>query len=90
MIQFFFVSHKLWSPEWLIYKILRLHILSRLNDSNVYIYLCLGIVNHDFSRIELKEGEIKKEFDDMQMSIYKEQREKELHSLELAKKLQVI
>ncbi|XP_050058414.1 E3 ubiquitin-protein ligase RNF168-like isoform X2 [Aphis gossypii] len=46
------------------------------------------IVNHDFSRIELKEGEIKKEFDDMQMNINKEQREKELHSLELAKKLQ--
>ncbi|XP_025193294.1 E3 ubiquitin-protein ligase rnf168-like [Melanaphis sacchari] len=46
------------------------------------------IVNHGFSRVELKEGEIKKEFDDMQMNIYKEQKEKELHSLELAKKLQ--
>lgn len=58
----------------------------RLNDEDDGIEE--RIVNHDFSRIELKEGEIKKEFDDMQMSIYKEQREKELHSLELAKKLQ--
>ncbi|XP_008188592.2 E3 ubiquitin-protein ligase rnf168 isoform X2 [Acyrthosiphon pisum] len=46
------------------------------------------IVNHGFSRVEIKEGEIKKEFDDMQMSIYKEQEERELQNLEIAKKLQ--
>lgn len=55
----------------------------------MHIYLCLGIANHGFSRVELKEGEIKKEFDDMQMNIYKEQKEKELQNLEIAKKLQV-
>ncbi|KAE9542977.1 hypothetical protein AGLY_002888 [Aphis glycines] len=52
------------------------------------VFLWSVTINHDFSRIELKEGEIRKEFDDMQISINKEQREKELHSLELAKKLQ--
>ncbi|CAI6349441.1 unnamed protein product [Macrosiphum euphorbiae] len=46
------------------------------------------IVNHGFSRVEIKEGEIKKEFDDMQTSIYKEQEERELQNLEIAKKLQ--
>jgi len=46
-------------------------------------------VNHGFSRVEIKEGEIKKEFDEMQMSIYKEQEERELQNLEIAKKLQV-
>ncbi|KAL5244436.1 hypothetical protein ACI65C_011846 [Semiaphis heraclei] len=46
------------------------------------------IVNHGFSRVEIKEGEIKKEFDDMQMNIFKEQEQRELQNLELAKKLQ--
>lgn len=63
-----------------------IEVQKRLNDEDDGIEE--RIVNHDFSRVELKEGEIKKEFDDMKMNIYKEQEEKELHSLEFAKKLQ--
>ncbi|KAL4119297.1 hypothetical protein QTP88_012124 [Uroleucon formosanum] len=46
------------------------------------------IVNHGFSRVEITEGEIKKEFEDLRMNINKEQEERELQNLEIAKKLQ--
>ncbi|XP_026815842.1 E3 ubiquitin-protein ligase rnf168-like [Rhopalosiphum maidis] len=63
-----------------------IEVQKRLNDEDDGLEE--RITNHDFSRIELKEGEIKKEFDDMEMNIFKEQEKKELQSLEIAKKLQ--
>lgn len=40
------------------------------------------------NRFEIKKGEIKKEFDEMRMKINEEEKQRELRSLELAKKLQ--
>lgn len=53
-----------------------------------HIYLCLGIIKPP-NRFEIKKGEIKKEFDEMRMKINEEEKQRELRSLELAKKLQV-
>jgi len=46
------------------------------------------IVNQGFTRVPIQEGEIKKEFDDMLVTLRQEHEELELHSLEIAKRLQ--
>lgn len=53
------------------------------------ICACLVIVGQGFVRVEIKEGEIKKEFDCMLMNLQQEQEAIESQSLELAKQLQV-
>lgn len=59
----------------------------------LYLYInckcLLGIVCQGFTRVEMNEGEIKKEFDDMRMQFLQEQQEIELQNVELAKRLQV-
>lgn len=49
----------------------------------------LGIVNQGFTRVIIKEGEIKKEFNDMIMNFHQKHEETEQHNFEIAKKLQV-
>lgn len=75
------------------YSILFIYFFFKQNNIFLIYYkilFYLGIVNQGFTRVQIQQGEIKKEFDDMIMHFEQEQAERETQNIELAKKLQVI